>query len=173
MHSTQIHASPNRPIGWDIIKRRTISGVTTFLNQTLGAKKQENTSPGQPKTSNCDQSLSSQTKDKNKNKKQSQNNNSTQQRPSNPATDNNVGNSSMPRVVHCPELHDNANNYFQNIKGIRRNEDKLEYISCTMIQKNIQAYLIAETHLEGNLIKYLPKGQIMIHCMAPKNSWNK
>ena len=45
MHSTQIHASPNRPIGWDIIKRRTISGVTTFLNQTLGAKKNKRTPP--------------------------------------------------------------------------------------------------------------------------------
>ena len=31
-----------------------------------------------------------------------------------------------------------------------------------MIKQNIQAYLI-ETHLEGNFIKYLPKGQIMIH----------
>jgi len=32
-----------------------------------------------------------------------------------------------------------------------------------MIKQNIQAYLIAETHLEGNFIKYLPKGQIIIH----------
>ena len=36
-----------------------------------------------------------------------------------------------------------------------------------MTKQTIQAYLKAETHLEGNFIKYLPKGQIMIHC-GPK-----
>jgi len=32
-----------------------------------------------------------------------------------------------------------------------------------MTKTDIQRYHMAETHLEGNFIKYLPKGQIMIY----------
>ena len=113
-----------------------------------------------------------QTKNNNEKTKQSQNNNSTQQGPPTPATVNSVGNSSSPKVADCPELHNNAKIFFQNIHGLWGNEDKLEYILHTMIKQNIQAYLIAEPHLESNFIKYLPKGQIMIHH-GPENNQNK
>ena len=53
--------------------------------------------------------------------------------------------------------------YSQNVQGLRSNEDKLEYILRLMTRKTIDAYLLQETHLEGDFTKILPGRNLMIH----------
>ena len=53
--------------------------------------------------------------------------------------------------------------YSQNAQGLRSGEDKIEYIICLMDKKKIDAFLIQEMHLEGDYMKQLPGGKILIH----------
>ena len=53
--------------------------------------------------------------------------------------------------------------FTQSAHGLRANEEKLEYVSRLMDTKAINAYMLQETHLKGDFITYLLKGQLMIH----------
>ena len=62
--------------------------------------------------------------------------------------------------------------YSQNIQGPRGNEEKVEYITKLMKEKNIDMYIIQETHLEGDYKKMLNNGYIMVHhgpTQQPRN----
>ena len=77
-----------------------------------------------------------------------------------PVNTKNVGHNTLqtPRATDYPNKNNNII-YYQNVQGLRGS--KLEYISRLMTEKNIQAFIIVETHLEGVFTKFLPKGQLM------------
>ena len=51
--------------------------------------------------------------------------------------------------------------YSHNAQGLR-GEDKLEYIMRLMTKKKLDAYIIQETHLEGDYVKYVAGDKIMV-----------
>ena len=58
-----------------------------------------------------------------------------------------------------------ANNlriYCHNIQGLR-GEEKLEWIARLMEHIKSDAYIIQETHLEGDFIKYISGDKLLIH----------
>jgi hypothetical protein len=57
--------------------------------------------------------------------------------------------------------------YYQNARGLR-DEEKLEYLSRFMENKKIDAFILMETHLEGDFQHILPKNQLFIHH-GPEN----
>ena len=52
--------------------------------------------------------------------------------------------------------------YSHNVQGLK-GEEKLEWITRIMDSKNLDAYIIQETHLLGDYTTTLPKGNILIH----------
>ena len=68
-----------------------------------------------------------------------------------------------PIATGCPDTTKHSLTiYTQNVHGLRANEDKIEYISRLMELKHINVYMLHETHLDGDFIFVLPKGQLMI-----------
>jgi len=65
-----------------------------------------------------------------------------------------------PKATDHPDTDNALVIYTQNIQGLKANEEKLEYISRMMESKSIDAFVIKETHLNGDFIKILPKGQL-------------
>ena len=51
----------------------------------------------------------------------------------------------------------------QNVQGLRGAEEKIEHITRLMIDKNIQAYLIQETHLQGDFTQKISGRLTFIH----------
>ena len=69
-----------------------------------------------------------------------------------------------PKATDHPETdNNNLTFYTQNVHGLRANEEKLEYLIRKMEEKKIDAFMIQETHLEGDYIKILPRDFMMIH----------
>jgi hypothetical protein len=68
------------------------------------------------------------------------------------------------RVNNCPTttLSKKFCIYYQNVRGLR-NEEKLEFLTRLMEEKKIDAFILTETHLEGDFQKVLPRKQIFIH----------
>jgi len=52
--------------------------------------------------------------------------------------------------------------YGQNVQGLRGNEEKNEYITKFM-EKKFDAYILQETHFEGDYTKILDNGYVMVH----------
>jgi hypothetical protein len=48
------------------------------------------------------------------------------------------------------------------VRGLR-DEEKLEFLTRFMEEKNIDAFILTETHLEGDFQKILPRNQLLIH----------
>ena len=106
---------------------------------------------------------------------QKKQNNPSELTPQDPYIDNNIPKSSL-RDGDCPppldpQLRDNersaCNNqnfrvYSHNVQGLR-DESKLEAIPRIMKEKNIDVYLIQETHLVGDFEKTLIDNFFMIH----------
>jgi hypothetical protein len=57
--------------------------------------------------------------------------------------------------------------YYQNVRGLR-DEEKLEFLTRFMDEKKIDAFILTETHLEGDFQKTLPRKQLFIHH-GPEN----
>jgi hypothetical protein len=51
--------------------------------------------------------------------------------------------------------------YYQNVRGLR-DEEKLEFLARLMEKKNIDAFILTETHLEGDFQSILPRNQLFI-----------
>jgi len=69
----------------------------------------------------------------------------------------------LPKAADHPDTKNMLTVYTQNAHGLRANEEKVEYISRLMDSKSIDAHMIQETHLPGDLITYPLKSQLMIH----------
>ena len=67
-----------------------------------------------------------------------------------------------PRVNECSANKITLRVYTHNVNGLR-DETKLEFIPRIMKKKNIDAYLIQETHLAGNFEKVLIDDYYIIH----------
>ena len=68
-----------------------------------------------------------------------------------------------PNAAYHPETNIILTIYTQNIHGHRANEEKFEYLIRKMKEKDINAFMFQETHLEGDNIKILPREFMMIH----------
>ena len=66
------------------------------------------------------------------------------------------------RANDCSATKQNFRIYSHNTQGLR-DEAKLEYIPRLMKKKNIDAYLIQETHLPGTFEKYIYDDYYLIH----------
>jgi hypothetical protein len=72
------------------------------------------------------------------------------------------------RVNDCPTSTTNKLCvYYQNVRGLR-DEEKLEFLTRFMDEKKIDAFILTETHLEGDFQKTLPRKQLFIHH-GPEN----
>ena len=76
--------------------------------------------------------------------------NSTQEEQPTPQNINVVLQEPLPKATETRSARDHFLITTQNVRGLRGAEEKLKYIIRLMKDKNIQAYLIQETHLQGD-----------------------
>jgi len=96
-----------------------------------------------------------------------------------PAVTISVGSTNIPsalRVVDCPELDDNAFIYFQNIQGLRENEDKLEYISHVMPKhtfKHTLKWKLIKTIISSSILPRAKSWTIMVPNINQNKGQNR